>query len=59
MNGAGTQKRRSARLSQEGNGDSEPPVKKAKVHETTTTANTKQQDGEGKAASKGKNRGML
>lgn len=59
MNGAGTQKRRSARLSQEGNGESEPPAKKAKVNETTTTVNTKQQDGEAKAASKRKNRGML
>lgn len=60
MNGAGTQKRRSARLSQEGNGESEPPAKKAKANETTTTTvNTKQQDGEGKATSKRKNRGML
>ncbi|KAK4506921.1 hypothetical protein PRZ48_000654 [Zasmidium cellare] len=56
MNGAGTQKRRSARLSQEGNGESEPPSKKAKINETTTTINTKQQDGEGKAASKKKSR---
>lgn len=58
MNGAGTQKRRSARLSQEGNGESEPPAKKAKINETTTTINTKQQDGESKPANKKQSRGM-
>ncbi|KXT01516.1 hypothetical protein AC578_4520 [Pseudocercospora eumusae] len=62
MNGGGAQKRRSARLSGEGNGnegaENEPPTKKAKVNDattTTTSVSTKQQDGDqNKAASKKK-----
>ncbi|PIB02525.1 Kinetochore protein mis13 [Cercospora beticola] len=57
MNGGATQKRRSARLSGEGNGENEPPAKKAKVNGgTTTTINTKQQDGEPKKAASRKKR---
>ncbi|PPJ53889.1 hypothetical protein CBER1_04608 [Cercospora berteroae] len=57
MNGGATQKRRSARLSGEGNGENEPPAKKAKVNGgTTTTINTKQQDGEPKKAASKKKR---
>ncbi|KAM3418266.1 hypothetical protein BST61_g4267 [Cercospora zeina] len=57
MNGATTQKRRSARLSGEGNGENEPPAKKAKVNGgTTTTISTKQQDGEPKKAASRKKR---
>ena len=58
MNGAGTQKRRSARLSQEGNGENEPPTKKTKVQgTTTTTVTTKQDDGEAKPGSKKSRKG--
>lgn len=59
MNGGATGKRRSARLSGEGNGsENEPPAKKAKVNgsSTTTTINTKQQDGEPKKAAGKKKR---
>jgi len=53
MNGAGTQKRRSARLSHEGNGENEPPSKKTKVNGAqTTTVSTKEQDGDNNAATK-------
>ncbi|EME89203.1 uncharacterized protein MYCFIDRAFT_185585 [Pseudocercospora fijiensis CIRAD86] len=62
MNGSVSQKRRSARLSGEGNSnegaENEPPTKKAKVNgasTTTTSVNTKQQDGDqNKTASKKK-----
>ncbi|KAI5369862.1 Putative kinetochore-associated protein Dsn1/Mis13 [Septoria linicola] len=56
MNGGASQKRRSARLSGEGNGDNEPPTKKAKVNGgSTTTITTKQQDdGSKKLASRKK-----
>lgn len=61
MNAGGGEKRRSARLSQEGNGENEPPAKKTKTNGAATsssTVNTKQQDGEGsKAASKRKRKG--
>lgn len=57
MNGGATGKRRSARLSGEGNGESEPPAKKAKVQGgSTTTVTTKQQDGEPKRAAGKKKR---
>ncbi|SMR44292.1 unnamed protein product [Zymoseptoria tritici ST99CH_1A5] len=50
MNGGGAPKRRSARLSQEGNGENEPPAKKSKANGgTTSTVGTKQQDGESRA----------
>jgi len=53
MNGAGGQKRRSARLSHEGNGENEPPSKKAKVNGThTTSVSTKEQDGDSSAFAK-------
>ena len=55
MNAAGAQKRRSARLSHEGNGENEPPSKKAKVNGAqTTTVSTKEQDGDNNAAAKTK-----
>lgn len=60
MNGAGTSKRRSARLSQEsGGGENEPPSKKAKTNgaSAATSVSTKQQDGGAKPTSKRKQKG--
>lgn len=57
MNGAGMQKRRSARLSHEGVGEDEPPAKKSRVNGATTkTISTKEQDGDASAAAKRKPR---
>lgn len=65
MNGAGVQKRRSARLSGEASVENEPPAKKAKVNGATATAMaTKQLDGgnaertttTGKRKQRGRNR---
>lgn len=54
MNGVG-QKRRSARLSHEGEGNNEPAAKKSKTNGGTTSAvSTKQQDGETKATGRRK-----
>ncbi|KAK5135894.1 hypothetical protein LTR08_004544 [Meristemomyces frigidus] len=53
MNGAGTQKRRSARLSRDGAEGDEPPAKKSRVNGAqTTTISTKEQDGDTNAAGK-------
>ena len=58
MNGAGAQKRRSARLSAEGAEENEPPGKKNKVNGVqTTTVSTKEQDGDAGAATKKKRKG--
>lgn len=47
MNGGGAQKRRSARLSGDGDGENEPMAKKTKVNgATTVTVSTKQADGD-------------
>lgn len=60
MNGGGAPKRRSARLSQEGNGENEPPAKKSKANGgTTSTVGTKQQDGESRAVASRKKAGEL
>jgi kinetochore protein Mis13/DSN1 len=62
MNGGGAQKRRSARLSGDANGEDERPAKKSKVNGTaTTTVDTKQQDGgdQTKAATKKKRKGEI
>lgn len=58
MNGGGIGKRRSARLSHEGDGEDEPPAKRTKANgATTATVSTKQQDGDNnKAAAKRKAR---
>ncbi|EMC99274.1 hypothetical protein BAUCODRAFT_137475 [Baudoinia panamericana UAMH 10762] len=58
MNGAGMQKRRSARLSHDGAEDNEPPAKKSKANgaQTTTTVSTKDQDGDANALSKRRSR---
>ncbi|KAK3070000.1 hypothetical protein LTR53_011193 [Teratosphaeriaceae sp. CCFEE 6253] len=53
MNGAGTSKRRSARLSTDGGGENEPPAKKARPNGAhSTTVSTKEQDGDANGASK-------
>jgi len=53
MNGAGTQKRRSARLSHEGVEENEPPAKKSRVNGAqTTTVSTKERDGDSNAVAK-------
>lgn len=58
MNGAGTSKRRSARLSAEGADENGPPAKISKVNGTETTAvSTKEQDGNSGAAAKRKRQG--
>jgi kinetochore protein Mis13/DSN1 len=55
MNGAGTQKRRSARLSHEGVEDNQPPAKKSRVNGAeSTTVSTKTQDGDSNAVAKRK-----
>ncbi|TKA80177.1 hypothetical protein B0A55_03591 [Friedmanniomyces simplex] len=47
MNGAGTSKRRSARLSHEGVEENEPPAKKSRLNGAQSTAvSTKEQDGD-------------
>lgn len=57
MNGAGTQKRRSARLSHEGAGEDEPPAKRSKANGVqTTTVSTKERDGDANAIGKRKPR---
>ena len=61
MNGGGAQKRRSARLSHEGEAENEPPAKRSKANGvSTTTINTKQQDGNtAKAPAKKGRKGMI
>lgn len=61
MNGGGTQKRRSARLPHEGEAGNEPPAKRSKANGvSTTTINTKQQDGDtAKAPSKKGRKGKI
>lgn len=55
MNGAGTQKRRSLRLSHEGSGENEPPAKKSRVNGAQTkTVGTKEQDGDSNAVARRK-----
>ncbi|KAK3672384.1 hypothetical protein LTR78_007691 [Recurvomyces mirabilis] len=52
MNGAGTSKRRSARLSHEGVDDNEPPMKRSRANgggAQATTVGTKEQDGDANA----------
>ncbi|KAK4557075.1 hypothetical protein LTR86_006056 [Recurvomyces mirabilis] len=53
MNGAGTSKRRSARLSHEGADDNEPPMKRSRANgggaQATTVVGTKEQDGDANA----------
>ncbi|KAK5714168.1 hypothetical protein LTR15_011076 [Elasticomyces elasticus] len=57
MNGAGTSKRRSARLSHEGIEENEPPAKKSKANGAqATTVSTKEQDGDAKVVAKRKPR---
>ncbi|KAK5124790.1 hypothetical protein LTR85_001503 [Meristemomyces frigidus] len=57
MNGAGTQKRRSARLSHEGAEENEPPAKRSRVNGAhTTTVSTKERDGDANAVGKRKPR---
>lgn len=57
MNGAGSQKRRSARLSHEGVEENEPPAKKSRAHGAqTSTISTKEQDGDSNAVAKRKPR---
>ncbi|KAK4971504.1 hypothetical protein LTR42_007232 [Elasticomyces elasticus] len=57
MNGAGTSKRRSARLSHEGIEENEPPAKKSKAYGApATTVSTKEQDGDAKVVAKRKPR---
>lgn len=60
MNGAGTQKRRSTRLSHEGAEGDEPPAKKPRMNgaqTTSTTVSTKEQDGDASAMGKRKRPG--
>lgn len=58
MNIQPTQKRRSARLSQDGADENEPPAKKAKGNAAhTTTVSTKEQDGDANAAGRKKRKG--
>jgi len=53
MNGAGVPKRRSARLSNEGAEEHEPPAKRSRVNGVeTTTVSTKIQDGDANAVAK-------
>ncbi|KAK5115258.1 hypothetical protein LTR62_001458 [Meristemomyces frigidus] len=53
MNGAGTSKRRSARLSLEGPEENEPPMKKSRANGTqATTVSTKEQDGDANGPAK-------
>ncbi|KAK5739578.1 hypothetical protein LTR17_005267 [Elasticomyces elasticus] len=54
MNGAGTSKRRSARLSHEGIEENEPPAKKSKANGAQVS--TKEQDGDAKVVAKRKPR---
>ena len=57
MNGAGTQKRRSARLSHDGTEGDEPPTKKTRVNGAQTpTISTTEQDGATNVAGKTKTR---
>ncbi|KAI6856139.1 hypothetical protein KC338_g8568 [Hortaea werneckii] len=57
MNGAGTQKRRSARLSHEGAGENEPPAKRSRASGAQVkTVSTKEQDGDSNTVSKRKPR---
>ncbi|KAI7343425.1 hypothetical protein KC354_g15665 [Hortaea werneckii] len=57
MNGAGTQKRRSARLSHEGAGENEPPAKRSRANGAQVkTVSTKEQDGDSNTVSKRKPR---
>ncbi|KAK4546932.1 hypothetical protein LTR36_001664 [Oleoguttula mirabilis] len=53
MNGAGSQKRRSARLSHEGTEENEPPAKRSRVNGAqATTVSTKERDGDSNAIAK-------
>ncbi|RMY84469.1 hypothetical protein D0862_11415 [Hortaea werneckii] len=57
MNGAGTQKRRSARLSHEGAGENEPPAKRSRASGAQVkTVSTKEQGGDSNTVSKRKPR---